>query len=117
MAQELKITPRPVGPVTVLQLQGDLTMFAEAELTRAYHEAVEGGARDLVLNFAGTDYINSAGIAIIISLLTEARASGVTLVICRLNPHYQRVFRMVGLTHYADLFDTEDDAVRDLQNR
>ena len=39
MAQELKVTPRQAPPVTVLDLQGDVTMFAEAELTRAvYYE-------------------------------------------------------------------------------
>jgi anti-anti-sigma factor len=117
MAQELKINPRQEGRVTVLDLRGDVTMFAESELTHAYHQAVETGARDLVLNFGGTDYINSAGIAIIISLLTEARASGVTLVISRLNAHYQKIFRMVGLTQYTDVFDTDDAAVAELQNR
>ncbi len=117
MAQELKVNSRRVVPVTVLDLQGDVTMFAEAELTRSYHLAVDSGAKSLVLNFAGTDYINSAGIAIIISLLTEARASGITLVICGLSPHYQKIFRMVGLTQYAEVFDTEDGAIQELKNR
>ena len=117
MAQELKVTARHVDPVMVLDLQGDVTMFAEAELTRSYHQAVDNGARELVLNFAGTDYINSAGIAIIISLLTEARASGVSLVISGLSSHYQKIFRMVGLTQYAEVFDTVDEAVRELKGR
>ena len=117
MAQELKVTSRRSGAVLVLDLQGDVTMFAEAELTRAYHQGVDSGARDLVLSFAGTDYINSAGIAIIISLLTEARASGVTLVISGLSSHYQKIFRMVGLTQYAEVFDSEDAAVTELSNR
>ena len=117
MAQELKATARQIGSITVLDLQGDVTMFAEAELTRAYHLAVDSGARDIVLDFAGTEYINSAGIAIIISLLTEARASGVSLVISGLSSHYQKIFRMVGLTQYADVFDTEEAAVTELKNR
>ncbi|HMA33214.1 MAG TPA: STAS domain-containing protein [Chloroflexia bacterium] len=117
MAQELKVTARRVVSVTLLDLQGDVTMFAEAELTRAYHAAVDAGARALVLNFAGTDYINSAGIAIIISLLTEARASGITLVICGLSSHYQKIFRMVGLTQYAEVFETEEAAVGELKSR
>ncbi|HUS17599.1 MAG TPA: STAS domain-containing protein [Chloroflexia bacterium] len=117
MAQELKVTVRQAAPVTVLDLQGDVTMFAETELVRAYRAAVDSGGRALVLNFAGTDYINSAGIAIIISLLTEARASDVTLVICGLSSHYQKIFRMVGLTQYAEVFESEDLAVQELQQR
>ncbi len=117
MAQELKVTVRHSGAVTILDLHGDVTMFAESELTRAYHQAIDDGARALVLNFAGTDYINSAGIAIIISLLTEARTGAVTLVICGLSTHYQKIFRMVGLTQYAEVYDTEDLAVQELKNR
>lgn len=117
MAQELKVSTRTVEGATILDLHGDVTMFAESELTRAYHSAIESGARALVLNFTGTDYINSAGIAIIISLLTEARASAVTLVICGLSPHYQKIFRMVGLTQYAEVYETETAALAELKTR
>ena len=117
MAQELKVTTRHRDAATVLDLNGDVTMFAEAELTRAYRAAVEAGAETMILNFARTDYINSAGIAIIISLLTEARASGVSLVISGLSSHYQKIFRMVGLTQYAEVFDTVDEAVSELKSR
>jgi anti-anti-sigma factor len=111
MSQELKVHTRQQDGITLLDLNGDVTMFAETELTRAYRAVVEGGATALALNFQNTDYINSAGIAIIISLLTEARAAGVALVIAGLNPHYHKIFRMVGLTQYADIYDTEAAAV------
>lgn len=117
MAQELRVHPRERDVVTVLDLQGDVTMFAEAELTRAYRVAIEAGARALDLNFQRAEYINSAGIAIIISLLTEARAAGVTLVISGLSSHYQKIFRMVGLNQYAEIYDTEDAAVEALTAR
>lgn len=117
MAQELKINSKPDTLATVLDLHGDVTMYAEAELTRAYRAASADTTRAIILNFAGTEYINSAGIAIIISLLTEARAAGVTLVICGLNSHYQKIFRMVGLTQYAEIFDNEASAVLALTDR
>ncbi len=117
MAQELKVAVRQMGPIWLLDLHGDVTMFAESELTRAYRQAIDSGARALVLNFVGTDYINSAGIAIIISLLTEARAGAVTLIICGLSTHYQKIFRMVGLTQYAEVYDTESLAVQELHKR
>jgi anti-anti-sigma factor len=117
MSQELKVQTRQQDHITLLDLHGDVTMFAETELTRAYRAAVESGAGALALNFQNTDYINSAGIAIIISLLTEARAAGVALVIAGLNPHYPKLFRMVGRTQYADIYDTEAAAVEALTVR
>lgn len=117
VAQELYIAIRLLGRVAVFDLHGDVTMLAEGDLTRAYHQAADTGARDIVLNFARAEYINSAGIAVIISVLTEARARGITIMISGLSPHYQKVFRMVGLTQYADVFDTDATAVHDLQGR
>ncbi len=111
------MSTRQVPEATILDLQGDLTALADADLMRAYHAAVASGAANLVLNFASTEYINSAGIGIIISLLTEAHAAGVTLVICGLRPHYQKIFRMVGLTQYAEVFDSEETALQTLKAR
>lgn len=117
MAPDLKVVARPVPPVVVLDLCGDVTAAAETVLTGVYRSAAEEGARLVVLNLAGTEYINSAGIAVIISLLTEARVQGITLTMCGLNPHYQKIFRMVGLTQYAEVFDSEETALQTLKAR
>jgi anti-anti-sigma factor len=111
MANETQATLRDVPPLTVIDLAGEVTTFAEEAVNAAYKEASERGARNILLNFKDVDYINSAGIAVIIGLLTEARKTDQTLLITGLNAHYTKIFQMMGLAQYAPLYDTEEAAV------
>ena len=110
MANEVQATLRQAPPLTVIDFKGEVTTFAEAPMNNAYREASEGGATRILLNFAGVDYLNSAGIAVIIGILTEARKADQRILVTGLTPHYKKVFQMMGLAQYAPVYDTEDAA-------
>ncbi len=97
----LEVNVRQHGRVTVIDISGDVTTFAESKLSEAYAEATQAGTQQLVLNFDGSNYINSAGIAILIRIVTRADRHGQKLVMSGLNDHFQKIFRMVGLSQYA----------------
>ena len=107
----LEVTTRRHGNVTVIDIKGDVTAFADAKITEAYTNATEAGAKLLVLNFHHSNYINSAGIAILIKLVTNCGRNGQKLAMSGLNEHFQKIFRMVGLSQYADIYETEEQAV------
>ncbi len=107
----LDVVSRRRGNVTVIDIKGDITTFADAKLTEAYGAATKAGARRLVLNFHRSNYINSAGIAILIRIVTSRDRNGQKLALSGLNDHFQKIFRMVGLSQYADIYQTEDQAV------
>ncbi len=110
MANELQASLRQVPPMIVLDLEGEVTMFADEVMNRAYREASDGGAENILLNFSGVDYLNSAGIAVIIGILTEARKADQRILVTGLTPHYKKVFQMMGLAQYAPVYDTEGEA-------
>ena len=110
MANQTQATLRDVPPLTVIDLAGEVTTFAEEVVNGAYKQASERGARHILLNFKDVDYINSAGISVVIGLLTEARKSDQSLMITGLNPHYTKIFQMMGLAQYAPLYETEEQA-------
>jgi anti-anti-sigma factor len=107
MPGEARASLRALPPLTVIDLRGEVTTFAEEVVTGAYRQASEQGARHILLNFAEVDYINSAGIAAIIGILTEARRAEQSLMITGLTPHYAKIFQMTGLDQFAPLFDSE----------
>jgi anti-anti-sigma factor len=109
MAGELRASVRQRGKLAIIDLAGDVTIFAEEVISRAYHEASDGNPTDIALNFAKSEYINSAGIAVIINFVTEAVKSSERIFIVGLTPHFQKIFRMVGLAQYAQILDTEED--------
>ena len=84
-----------------------------------FHDAVRKGLTKerwkvthdpLFLNFAQVEYLNSAGIAIVIGILTQTRQRDQRLLLAGLTPHYQKVLTMMGVTQYAPIFATEDAA-------
>lgn len=107
----LEVTCRQHGNVAVIDIKGDITMFADAKITAAYMAATEAGAKRLVLNFHHSNYINSAGIAILIRIVTSSDRNGQKLAMSGLNDHFQKIFRMVGLSQYAQIYQTEAQAV------
>ena len=111
MLRHLEATVRHEKDVAIIDLQGEINAFAEDALNAAYGEAADEGRRAVLLNFAGVDYINSTGIALIVGLMAQARKSGRRLLTCGLSEHYVEVFQITRLADFMDLFPDEESAV------
>jgi anti-anti-sigma factor len=112
MSEELRTTIQQRDGLAVIQFVGDVTTFAEDLVQGAYQEASSGGARHIALDFTACEYINSAGIAVIIGVVTEARRKGQDVYAFGLSMHYRKLFRMVGLTDYVLICDDEAEALK-----
>lgn len=115
MSDEIQVSVRGEESATIIDLAGDVTTFAEEAINQAYHSVSEDGAVNIIFNFRENDYINSAGIAILIGVVTEARKRDQKLLMTGLSAHFQKIFRMVGLTQYADLYPSTEDALAALK--
>ncbi|MGB9737643.1 MAG: anti-sigma factor antagonist [Chloroflexus aggregans] len=111
LEDELNVNIRHREGVAIIDLIGDVTTFAEEKINNAYRQVTTQGARYILLNFRQNDYINSAGIAILIGIVTEVNQHGQKLAISGLSPHFQKIFRMVGLAQYAEIYQTEAEAL------
>jgi anti-anti-sigma factor len=56
-------------------------------------------------------YINSSGIAVLIGIVTGFTNKGVSFNVYGLSSHFKKIFRMIGLTQYVNVFGSEDEAV------
>ncbi len=110
MSSDLRTEVRTTPPAVVIDLFGDVTAAADAELTTAYDHAAEQNL-PIVLNFQQASYINSAGIAIILSLLNQSRRTDRVMVISGLSSHYRKIFQMVGLDQFTSIYDDESAAL------
>src|SRR6266511_2394095 len=108
---ELAVAVRYHANVAVLDLAGDIDRDADAPLQRAYDRAVGDGATTVLLNFAGVDYINSTGIAVIVGLLARARRDRRPISAFGLDEHYRRIFTITRLSDFIGLYPDEDSAV------
>ncbi len=114
LEDELSVSTRERDGVAIIDLVGDVTTFAEDKMNAAYAEVTERGAKQILLNFRKNDYINSAGIAILLGIVNEVTRNQQMLALSGLSSHFQKIFRMVGLSEYAMIFQTEDEAITTL---
>lgn len=107
---ELEVSVRESGGAAILDLVGDVDSSAEGVLQRAYEEAARE-LRPIALNFSGTGYINSTGIALIVGLLAQARARGIQITAFGLSDHYREIFEITRLADFMTIADNENGAV------
>ena len=97
--------------VAIIELHGEINAFAEETLNAAYGEAEAQEPETILLNFADVDYINSTGIALIVSLLARARKSHRRLLACGLSQHYVEIFNITRLADFMNVFPDESSAL------
>ncbi len=115
MTSTCEARTRAIGAAAIIELTGEVDGSAAEVLTTAYASAVsDGEARTVVLDFAAVDYINSTGIALIVSVLARARAERRQVVACGLSAHYREIFDITRLSDFIELFPDLDDAVSQL---
>ncbi len=110
-AKNLEAHVRYQPHIAIIDLSGEITPFAENALNTAYAEAAKHNSRVILLNFSNVDYINSTGIALIVSLLTRARKSNHRLLACGLSEHYVEIFHITRLADYMNIFPDEASAL------
>ena len=97
--------------ITIIHLRGDLTASAKEALNEAYQQASQSGAQTLILHFRRDDYINSAGLGLLIDLVAEARKQEQKLLVVMPEMHFRKIFQSLGLTQYMALFETLETAL------
>jgi anti-anti-sigma factor len=95
------------GVTAVVDLSGDINRSAEPVLTDAYGQVAAAGCTSIILNFAGTEFINSTGIAVIVGILAKARQEGRTVSACGLTDHYKHIFEITRLADFMPMFPDE----------
>src|SRR3712207_2760902 len=102
---------KPGNRVSIIDTQGEVTAAAAKQLTAAYEQASEGGARSIILNFTGLEYMNSSGIGLLVTRLIRANRAGQRLLAYGLSDHYQHIFELTRLNEAIRIYDTEAHAV------
>lgn len=105
---------RQIGSAAVIDVLGDVTDRGQKAIESAYSAALENGPRRIFFNFSDTEYINTSGIAVLISIVMEAERAGRKIGLFGMSPHYRKVFTLVRLPLYADMYDGEGDALASL---
>jgi anti-sigma B factor antagonist len=108
----LTATVRKLSPsVSIIDIKGEVTGFAENVLTEAYNQASQDGVSAIIMNFSELDYMNSSGIGLLVTLLIRSQRQKIKLLACGLTEHYKQIFELTRLNEAISIFESEKDAV------
>ena len=115
MKENTDIKLQQQGDVTVMNIRGDITSYSESIFKEAYQQALFQDARKIILKIEKFAYINSGGIALIIQTLYKIKENKQFAAIAGVSPHFKKIFKMVGITKFAGIFDNVAEAIEEME--
>jgi anti-sigma B factor antagonist len=109
---ELNIRERQAGDVTVLDMDGRITIGeGSVALRSAVRRLLEEGKKNILLNLAGVGYIDSSGIGELIANYTTVGRGGGQLKLLNLTDKVQDLLVITKLLTVFDVYESESEAL------
>jgi anti-sigma B factor antagonist len=104
---ELNIKERQAGDVTILDLDGKITIGeGSVSLRSAIRRLIDEGKKKILLNLAGVSYVDSSGIGELVSSYTTINREGGQLKLLKLT---QKIQDLLAITKLLTVFDTYEE--------
>jgi anti-sigma B factor antagonist len=109
---ELNISERRVGDVTILDMDGKITIGeGSVALRSAIRRLLEEGKKKILLNLAKVGYIDSSGIGELVSSYTSINKEAGQLKLLNLTQKLQDLLTITKLLTVFDVYDSEEEAL------
>ena len=104
---ELNIKERQAGDVTILDMDGKITIGdGNVALRSAIRRLIEEGKKKILLNLSGVGYVDSSGIGELVSSYTTTSSKGGQLKLLNLT---QKIHDLLTITKLLTVFDVYED--------
>jgi len=104
----------PGGEVAVIYAGDYVNKLSGQRIERECMLRLEAGCRALVINFRGTELVNSIGVSILLGVIEAAERRGAPVVFSNVSRHTVKLFELLGLTRLVMLADSEEAALATL---
>jgi len=109
---ELNIAERQIGDITVLDMDGKITIGeGSVALRTAIRRLLEEGKKKILLNLAKVGYIDSSGIGELVSSYTAIGKESGQLKLLNLTQKLQDLLTITKLLTVFDVYESEEEAL------
>ncbi len=109
---ELNIAERQAGDITILDMDGKVTIGeGSVALRNTIRRLLGEGKMKILLNLGGVGYIDSSGIGELVSSFTAVNKEGGSLKLLNLTQKIQDLLAITKLLTVFDVFENEGDAL------
>jgi anti-sigma B factor antagonist len=111
---DLELSVRAEPACTVVGVAGELDRDTRPMLEDFLLEAVEGGARQVVLDLSGVSFMDSNGLGLVVDVLKRLRGMGGRLCLAALQDQVRNVLILSAVDQVITVYDTAEAAERDM---
>jgi anti-anti-sigma factor len=111
MVDKFQVSDRTEANRVVLYTDGYINNLGGDEIAKRCYQHIEAGRKQFVLNLEKSKIVNSIGISILIEIIEKLVEIDGNLAFCNLTPTIAKTFRIMGLTQYAKIYETETEAL------
>ncbi|HZD66261.1 MAG TPA: STAS domain-containing protein [Acidimicrobiales bacterium] len=95
---------------TVLAVQGEVDVYTAPRLRERLVELVSQGARRIVVDLEGVEFLDSTGLGVLVGGLKRLRSHDGDLTLVCTQPRILKVFEITGLTKVFSIHDSLEQA-------
>lgn len=110
----MSFTMERMNGVTVVSVDGELTVGNRGELKQTILARLEDGERRFLFDFSDTSYIDSSGLGVLVSLSKKIREQGGRLRLYGLNEDLRTLFELTKLDTLFQISDSRAGALGEL---
>ncbi len=112
----MKLSQRIENDICIIHVENDIT-WQNSDSFRFYVQTLreDNHLKAILVNLEKVIKIDSAGIGVLYSLLKDSHKADIQWMLCQLNDDVLRVIKSVGLDKTFICYDTEQEALVQLQ--
>jgi len=99
--------------VSVVGLKGCLDAGSTEPLLAAVKELLKRHRLRIIIDMSGVEFIDSAGVGILLASYRAADAEGGAMKICSIQHQVESVFSLTRLGEFFEIFDDTESAIKD----
>jgi anti-anti-sigma factor len=100
------------GDILLLRLSGRLDAVSAPLVEKKIFDSINKGHHNLLIDFAGVDYLSSAGMRMLLSISKKLKTFSGKLVLCSIVMNVMDILKMSGFDHVLELTKSEEDGLR-----
>ncbi len=107
----MQITQKQEGEVHIFSLKGDFDYNSAGEVEHGLDLGISQGARKLLVDLDGTEYMSSAGLKVLLKIEKKLKKEKGQIRLCCLRPHVKEVFDAAGFTQIFKIYSTAQEGI------
>ncbi len=97
--------------ISIINLEGDLDIYNSADLQGRLTSNMNQGNRLFILNFSRLNYVDSAGVGVIVSAFSRLNEINGEIVFVDISQNVKKIFVITKLIKFFKVFQSDEEAI------